>query len=60
MLNDIPKEVINAQYNWGEADYEWSMDPSNSHLEYVAEKARKKYLRYCKKYGVKPVQGAMR
>lgn len=55
-----PKEVLNALYNWGEADMDYMNDPFNPHYEYVAEKARKKYVSLCKKYGVEPVQGAVR
>lgn len=52
--------VLNALYDWGEADMDWLNDPFNKHLEYVAEKKRKRYLKLCKKYGEKPVQGAER
>ena len=62
MNNDYgyPNVVLNAMYNWGEADMDWNNDPSNQHLEYVAEKARKRYVSLCKQYGVEPVQGAVR
>ena len=56
----IQKKVDNALQNWGEADYEWSQDPTNEVLEYQAERMRKRYLQTCYAYGVEPVEGAVR